>query len=356
MQVNILSINESKKWHEYINKLPENQQDVYFTPEYYQLYEKYGDGKAKCFVFELNNEIALYPFLINSVDNKIYELDKEYFDIQGAYGYNGVISSCYDDDFINEFYKSFSDFCNENNIIAEFTRFHPLLENYKFSENYLTVFKDRQTVKLDLSKQYEDIWKNDYSKSNRNKIRKAEKSNIEVSVSDLDKDYKAFYEIYSNTMKGVGASSYYFFDYEYFKNFKSFLGDNQRLMVAKYEGKIVSALVMMLKGEYAHIHLSGSIYEYLKLGVNNKIKHEATLIARNLGAKYFHFGGGNSSDLEDHLFKFKANFSKERGDFYIGKKVHNEDIYNKICDIWEKNNPKKKEKYAKFLLKYREID
>ena len=101
----------------------------------------------------------------------------------------------------------------------------------------------------------------------------------------------------------------------------------------KYKDKIVSALFLMIKGEYAHIHLSGSIYEYLKLGVNNKIKHDATLISRKLGAKYFHFGGGNSSDVEDPLFKFKSNFSKERGDFYIGKKIYNQEVYNKICNI-----------------------
>jgi len=355
MRVEILSLNESEKWNDYINKLPENQQDVYFTPEYYKLYEKYGDGKAKCFVFELDSKIALYPFLINSIDNSIYGLNNEYFDIQGAYGYNGVISSNYDDDFITEFHKKFSNYCRENNIVAEFTRFHPLLNNYKFSKNHLTVIKDRQTVKLDLSKSDEEIWTNDYSKSNRNKIRKAEKSNIEVSISDLEEDYKVFYEIYSNTMKGVGAGLYYFFDYEYFMNFRKLLANNQKLIVAKYEGKIVSALFLMIRGEYAHIHLSGSVYEYLKFGVNNKIKHNATIIGREFGAKCFHFGGGNSANIEDPLFKFKANFSKERAAFFIGKKIHNEDIYNKVCSVWEKTHPELKDKYTKFLLKYKEV-
>ncbi len=99
---------------------------------------------------------------------------------------------------------------------------------------------------------------------------------------------------------------------------------------AAYYNGVVSALFLRIKVEYAHIHLSGSIYKYLKLGVNNKIKHDATIIGRELGAKYFHFDGSNSADLDAPLFKFKANFSKERGDFYIGKKMYNEDISNII--------------------------
>jgi hypothetical protein len=45
---------------------------------------------AKCFVYQKGSNITLYPFLINSVNALGYNLDKEYFDIQGAYGYNGV--------------------------------------------------------------------------------------------------------------------------------------------------------------------------------------------------------------------------------------------------------------------------
>jgi lipid II:glycine glycyltransferase (peptidoglycan interpeptide bridge formation enzyme) len=157
-------------------------------------------------------------------------------------------------------------------------------------------------------------------------------------------------------MKGVSAENYYFFDLDYFKNFKDLLGKNQKLLVAKYEGKVISALFLMIHGQYAHIHLSGSIYEYLNLGVNNLIKHEAVNFAKNLGAKYFHFGGGNTSNVEDHLFNFKANFSTERGDFYIGKKVDNQDIYSQLCEKWEKAYPEKKERFSKYLLKYRLTD
>ncbi|MCD4731451.1 MAG: hypothetical protein K8R74_12670, partial [Bacteroidales bacterium] len=146
MVFKILDLSIKKDWNCYLTKIPANQQDIYFTPEYYELYEKNGDGKAKCFVFEQNEKISLYPFLINSINELGYKLDNECFDIQGAYGYNGVISSSYDVVFINDFYKSFDNYCRENNIIAEFTRFHPLLSNFKISEQNLNVVFDRKTI------------------------------------------------------------------------------------------------------------------------------------------------------------------------------------------------------------------
>ena len=96
MNYKVFSLQDKEEWNNLLKKLPTKQQDIYYTPEYYSLYENYGDGKAQCFVFEKEGEIALYPFLINSINQLGYELDNEYFDIQGAYGYNGVVSSSYD--------------------------------------------------------------------------------------------------------------------------------------------------------------------------------------------------------------------------------------------------------------------
>lgn len=46
MNYKILNLKNRQKWKILLNELPINQQDVYFTPEYYELYEKNGDGKA----------------------------------------------------------------------------------------------------------------------------------------------------------------------------------------------------------------------------------------------------------------------------------------------------------------------
>ncbi len=353
MDFKLLDLSNKKVWNSYLIKLPINQQDIYFTPEYYELYEKNGEGKAKCFVFEQNNKIALYPFLINSVNELGYKLDKEYFDIQGAYGYNGVISSSNDEEFINDFYEAFDNYCRENNIIAEFTRFHPLLGNYKFSEKNLNIVFDRKTILLDLTKDYDDIWKEEYSGKNRNMIKKAEKLGVTSYISQDENDYADFIELYTETMKNVGATDYYYFDEMYFYNIRKGLKNNQHLIVSKINDEFVGGMLLFIYGDYAHYHLSARKREFGKYAINNHFLNYAIKVAKEQGCKLFHFGGGTSSDENDPLFKFKSNFSTERGAFYFGKKIHNSEIYNSVIEQWEKQNPNKTNQYKNQLLKYR---
>lgn len=353
MKYKVLNNIKNNEWDKFIKLLPLNQQDIYFTPEYYELYEKNGEGKAKCFVFEQNGEIALYPFLINSVNELGYNLDNEYFDIQGAYGYNGVISSSNDREFINDFYKSFDKYCSENNIIAEFTRFHPLLSNYKFSEQNLNVVFDRQTISLDLTKDYDNIWKEEYSGKNRNMIKKAEKLGVTSNISQDENDYTNFIELYAETMKNVGATDYYYFDKTYFSNIRKGLNNNQYLIVSKINDEFVGGMILFIYGDYAHYHLSARKREYGKYAINNHFLNYAVKIAKEQGCKSFHFGGGTGSDENDTLFKFKSNFSTQRGEFHFGKKIHNLEIYNKVVQQWEKQNHQKAEQYKNQLLKYR---
>ena len=217
----VLNLKDSIEWTDYLKRLPISQQDIYFTPEYYSLYENNGDGKACCFIFEKEEHLAIYPFLMNSINKLGYELNGEYYDIQGAYGYNGVVSSSYDKLFIKEFYSSFESFCQEKRIVAEFTRFHPLLKNEVFSNNHLNVLFDRNTVTLNTSNSIDDIWNFSYSSKNRNKIRKALKNNIEIIESDDENDYIEFYNLYVETMNNVDSGDYLFFNQQLFLNFIS---------------------------------------------------------------------------------------------------------------------------------------
>ena len=91
--------------------------------------------KAMCFVFRKNEGIALYPFLMNSVNDLGYDLDVTYFDIQGAYGNNGAVTLNDTISFKNEFDMIFKEFCTDSNIIAEFTRFNPILNNHQFFDD-----------------------------------------------------------------------------------------------------------------------------------------------------------------------------------------------------------------------------
>ena len=59
MSIKHLTLQDRVEWNQILSKLSKYKKDVYFTPEYYSLYQEYGDGKACCFVFEKEGEIAL---------------------------------------------------------------------------------------------------------------------------------------------------------------------------------------------------------------------------------------------------------------------------------------------------------
>ena len=57
-----LDLKNKELWNQYWSRLSENRRDIYFSPDYYEIYEKKGDGIAKCFVFEKGDDFLLYPF------------------------------------------------------------------------------------------------------------------------------------------------------------------------------------------------------------------------------------------------------------------------------------------------------
>lgn len=333
-----------------LEKLSSSQRDVYFTPEYYSLYEAYGDGEAYFFVFEKDGELALYPFLKNAITQLGYELDKEYYDIQGAYGYNGLITSTDNEEFIASFWMAFDAWCQENDVIAEFTRFHPLLNNQEIASSRMKTFYSRHTVALDLTD--DDIWMHQISSKNRNMIRKAEKEGVTIVESN---DYETFRKLYDGTMTDLHAESFYFFPQSYYDEYKQTFKDNCLLCFAMLEGKIIAGSMFMFSDDYAHYHLSARDREYSRYAANNLILWYGIQKAKERGCKWLHLGGGTTGDDGDSLLKFKKEFSKTLCEFWIGKRVHNQEVYNKIVEQWKTKYPESYEHNHVRLLGYRDI-
>lgn len=331
------------EWNLYLNKLPAYIQDIYYTSEYYKMYELNEDSKGKIFIYYDNSgNIVFYPFMLSEIEG--YNLSDKYYDIQTAYGYGGPISNCLDGEFMKSFEECFIDYCKKNNIVAEFVRFHPLIKNENVFNDSIEILQNRITVWLDLEKGIEKIWNEDIKSKNRNMIRKAEKSGLHVEES---KDFETFIKIYNSTMNKVHADNYYYFDDRYYETIKN--NKNYILFNVKKDNLVIASAIFMGYGEYFHYHLAGSSKEYLKFAPNNLLLWEAIKYATKKGYKKMHFGGGITNSTEDNLFKFKSSFSKEFADFYIGKRIHNKEVYNYLIMKWEEKNNKK----AKLLLEYR---
>lgn len=226
---------------------------------------------------------------MNTINNLGYKLDKTYNDIQGAYGYNGVISSSSKSDFIDSFYNAFNEWCKVNSIIAEFTRLNPYLENHNFSKEHLHIILNRKTVVLNLNDTLENLWEKAFSSKTRNMIRKGLKKNYIVTTDNTEKGVMDFYRIYLETMMGIEANPYYYFNKDMFMEMlksPSF----HFLFVDDKDNNRVATIILMVFGKYAHYHLSGRDIEKADNSVNNYLLYEAIKIAKNKGAKIFHLG------------------------------------------------------------------
>lgn len=346
----LLTLENKKEWNAYLHRIPAAKRDIYFTPEYYSLYQNYGDGQACCYVYEKDGTVVLYPFLINAISPLGYELDKEYYDIQGAYGYNGIIASCYDTNVINSFWESFDLWCQDKRVVAEFSRFHPLLNNHLLASPKMKTFYSRHTVALDLMD--DDIWMHQISSKNRNMIRKAEKEGIMIVESD---DYETFRKLYNGTMSDLHAEDFYFFPSEYYSEYKQSFNDENLLCLAIYDGKVIAGSMFMYSEDYAHYHLSARNRQYSRYAANNLVLWYGIQKAKERGCKWLHFGGGTTGDDNDSLLKFKRDFSKTLCEFWIGKRVHNQSVFDEIVRQWQQKHIESYTLNKQKLLGYREI-
>lgn len=348
----VLGISDKTEWRNTLSCLLTSQQDTYFTPDYYSLYQNYGDGEAQCFVFEKDGNIALYPFLKNAITPLGYELDKEYYDIQGAYGYNGLIASTDDVAFIGEFWKEFDAYCQKSDIIAEFMRFHPLIKNYRLGEGHFKLIHDRNTVYLDLTQSQEEIFQG-FEKSTRKHIQKAEQS-IEIHPAEnTEENVEIFNRIYRENMEHVNSIPYLFFNLQHFRNM--FQQENIEFFIAYQGDTPIACYSGLVSKEYYGNYLRASLTEYNKTGVNTLMYWSMIKSAKAHGCHYVHFGGGTSGDPENSLLKYKMNFSKTLSEFWIGKKIHNQTIYDQVVEQWRKKHPQSYEAHKVMLLGYREI-
>jgi len=334
----------SKRWNPYLEFFSPEDKDIYFREEYVKLYESKKDT-AECYVYQKDEKVLLFPYLKRKIDL----LEDEYYDFETAYGYGGPIANTKDEHFCREAWLIFEEFCQANNIVCGFIRFHPLLINYELfqDKNFLMkIYFNRPTIGIDLAFLESSI----YTGVLRN-VRKAENSNLRFAVDDNLENINEFINIYRITMESVKADSFYFFSSEYYKKIK--LNRNAFLGLVYSGSMIISAAIFFHFGVYGHYHLGGSLREYLPFRPNDLLFYKTALYLREKGVKIFHLGGGVSQDINDSLLRFKRKLSDSEYNFYVGKTIFNKRIYDEICKKWEEEFPEKSEKYKNFFLRYR---
>lgn len=313
--------------------------DIYYNLEYAKLYED-KDSKIEVFDFTSNNGKIKNIFLKRKIDIKID--DEIYYDICTPYGYGGpiIIEAADREKLVEEYKEKFDTYCKKNNIISEFIRFHPILNNALDFKNIYDIVFSRKVVATNL-KDYEDPIKEEFSKSAKREIKKAKKEEINYSIIENPNSFENFIKLYYETMERNKATENYYFSLEYFNKILNNLSKEVLVIELKYLEKVIASELYFIQGDIMTAHLLGSSEEMLNLNIGGYLEALAVEWGKKNKKDFLYHGGGRTSEIDDSLFRYKKKFGQNTEfDFYIGKKIYNLSIYNKLVSIKKKENSK----------------
>lgn len=322
--------------------------DIYFDRKYAELCALAEEGEVCEFSCQESCGKITYLFLKRPI--YVQGVFSGWYDIVSPYGYGGpVIRECQEGcktKLISAYKERFEEYCRENQIVSEFIRFHPLVQNaLDFKEVYEVIYS-RKTVGSDLES-YEDPVVAECTKSCRKHIRQALNKGITYRVTYQPENLHDFKRIYYATMERNHAAEYYYFDDAYFEKCLEYFRDSLLTVEALYDNQVIAMNLCFVSDGCIHIHLSGTLNEYLYLSPAYILRYALLQWGKEQGLKVIHHGGGRSSSPEDSLYLFKKQFGVHTEfDFYIGKKIRNTEIYKKLCR--ENNKPEDSEYFPAY--------
>lgn len=347
----VYAVDQAAGWNQYVKSF--RNWDVYYLCEYAISLMLHGDGIPLLICYEDSASRMCYVVMKRDISEDIRfqkNIEKNrYFDLETPYGYGGpLVDGTFPVNSQQAFLDELLEYCKRENIVSQFVRFHPLLNNHKefymITENrYLhdTIFMDTSSDDL--------IFRNMDSK-NRNMVRKANNAGIQVVKRPMD-DYQAFFEMYCETMRQHDADDYYCFSQRYFEFIRDALKDNAAVFYAILDNKPVCGAIFLFNENAMHYHLAGMHREYRHLAAGNLLLYEASIWAGKNGIARMHLGGGFNEN--DSLFGFKKQFNKNgRLPFYVGRTIFIRQTYDRLLQIRKQTDPEF-DVNNHFLIQYR---
>lgn len=327
--IRIYFINQEEQWDAVVRSF--KKYDVYYLSGYVKAFQLHGDGEPLLFYGEtdsvrginvvMKRDIAKDPWFAGKLP------EDTWFDFATPYGYGGWLLEGMGEP--TPLFAAYEAWCQKHNVVSEFVRFHPVLENQKPLADAYEVVPLGGTIAMDLSSP-ETIWANLTSK-NRNVIRKAQKNGVRIFSGRSPELYERFRALYNATMDKDHAADYYYFSPAFYESVLNDLPQNAQVFYARLEdGTVIAASIMLAANGRLNYHLSGSRRDFQHLAPTNLLLYEAALWGCANGCKTLHLGGGVGSG-EDSLYRFKKSFYRgEPCRYHIGKKIFLPDIYQEL--------------------------
>lgn len=324
MTIELLRLDQADRWQQVLTQT--GLGDVYYHPAYLAALSARGEGEPLLFAYRDGDCAALHAVLKRPLGALPFTHPyPDRFDAVTPYGYAGPLVTAPAG--ARAAWNAWRQTAAAEGIVAEFIRFHPLLENHEPFAECLDIQPAGRTVWLDL---LEPDLLATMSRSCRRNIRLAQREGLTVSRVSAD-FLPRFTSMYHATMDRKEADDYYFFADDYFTRLAEGLGDDFWLMRA-HQGDLDGAYTICLRwGDMLHYHLSCSNPRLSRIKPVDLMLLETAQAGKTAGLRRFHLGGGYHGI--DSLFEFKSRFSPQRGSFYTGRVTHDERIVEKLTAL-----------------------
>lgn len=322
--INILDSSQQSMWKQYVERC--DDYDMYHTWEYHKISENNKEGAPILFVYSDEDKLIVFPILVREIP------DSSYKDATSCYGYVGPISrGDLTQADVLKFQEAFIKYCNQENIIAVFSRLHPLLSQDTILNNLGAITQNSLTITVDLKQTLQEQ-RAHYRKSTKSEINKLRRIASIQWVDPTQENIDSFMSIYNENMKRVDASAHFFFSSSYYQSLLNATEFNTKLAFVTLEGERIATSLFTFCNHTIQYHLSGTRNAHLNLAPVKLILDEVRLMGTQEGFLNFHLGGGTGLDQQDPLFRFKRAFSKKETIFKTFNLVVNHTAYNDLCD------------------------
>lgn len=358
MKLGISSLQGLSDWQQMYSQLPTHSQSPFFSPGYYQAYQAVDQGEVECFwAYQDKHNYFIYPYIKKSINALGYNLGDEYFDISGAYGYNGPLGVATDDAVTKCFNEQLCQHLHQSKVVTELVRYCPITENRRF-HTYTRQIDVLDNVYVTLENGLDWIWNESLGRRVRTAVRKGESYNLRSAFfwgeAITTEELMCFYNIYTSTMDRNSADGFYYFDFEFFAGMRKYMG-KMLLLAITYLGDVaITSELVILEGSNSFGFLGGTLSEYYSYKANTFQRWELLKYLSSIGIKKYSMGGGATRG--DSIYDYKMSFAKGcENPFFIGTKVHIPDVYEEIRIQWAAKYPKAAEKHSAKLQGYRII-
>jgi hypothetical protein len=317
----IITIQDRLEWIYYISNAAEH--DFYHTWHYHSLETT---GTPLLFVYEQHQDFIAIPLLKRPIPESIY------YDLTCVYGFSGPFSNKkmkdLDDDLIEQFKVDFLKFLDDEQIVSVFSRMHPFYQQQLVLEKFGGVYHNGKTVVMDLTVNIEEQ-RRKYRPTALRAINIAREKGYRLVEESGAQAIKTFFEIYSESMRRVGASEYYYFSENYISKIVNTEEYDARIVMV-YDGDIViaSTLIMLTNG-IMQGHLVGVRAEYMKYSPMRYMIDELTIFGRAAGINYYNLGGGIGFK-DDNIFKGKTALTDLTFDYKSWRFIANPCVYRQL--------------------------